>query len=75
MIHTTNYTHGSSGFTNPRMHLFHIPQCFIQNRSVYISVLNEALWDMEQVRSEICKLGQLDNDKFHPHVVGLFHWY
>ena len=32
-------------FTNPTMHLFHIPQCAIQNRNVYISVLNGALWD------------------------------
>ena len=45
-------------FTNPRMHLFHIPQCSIQNRNVNISVLNGALWDMEQVHSGICKLGQ-----------------
>ena len=28
------------------MHLFHIPQCTIQNRKVHISVLNGALWDM-----------------------------
>ena len=38
---------------NPRMHLFHIPQCSIQNRNVHISVLNGALWDMEQVHSGI----------------------
>ena len=30
------------------MHLFHIPQCTIQYRNVHISVLNGALWDMEQ---------------------------
>ena len=43
------------------MHLFHIPQCSIQNRNVHISVLNGALWDMEQVhchnapfRTEMC---------------------
>ena len=41
------------------MQLFHIPQCSIQNRDVHISVLNGALWDMEQVHSGICKLGQL----------------
>ena len=46
-------------FTNPRMHLFHIPQCSIQNRNVYISVLNGALWDMEQVQSGICEIGPL----------------
>ena len=39
------------------MHLFHIPQCSIQNRNVHISVLNGALWDMEQVHSGICELG------------------
>ena len=41
------------------MHLFHIPQCPIQNRNVHISVLNGALWDMEQVHSGICEIGQL----------------
>ena len=41
------------------MHLFHIPQCSIENRNVHISVLNGALWDMEQVHSGICELGQL----------------
>ena len=40
------------------MHLFHISQCSIQNRNVHISVLNGALWDMEQVHSGICELGQ-----------------
>ena len=42
-------------FTNPRMYLFHIPQCTIQN----ISVLNGKLRDVEQVYcgiSEICLL-------------------
>ena len=33
------------------MHLFHIPQCSIQNRNVCISVLLGALWDMQQVHS------------------------
>ena len=37
--------------------LLHIPQCSIQNRNVHISVLNEALWDMEQVHSGICEIG------------------
>ena len=46
-------------FTNPRMHMSHIPQCSIQNRNVHISVLNGALWDMEQVHFGICELGQL----------------
>ena len=29
-------------FTNPTMHMFHIPQCTIQNRYVYISVRNRS---------------------------------
>ena len=41
------------------MHLFHIPQCSIQNRNVYISVLNGALWGMEQVHSGIYEIGLL----------------
>ena len=41
------------------MRLLHIPQCPIQNRNVHISVLNGALWDMEQVHSGICEFGQL----------------
>ena len=48
-----------ANFTNAKMHLFHIPQCSIQNRNVHISVLNGALWDMEQVHSGICELGGL----------------
>ena len=40
------------------MHLFHIPQCSIQNRNVHIFVLNGALWDMEQVYSGIREIGQ-----------------
>ena len=40
------------------MHLFHIPQCSIQNKNGHISVLNGALWDMEQVHSGIRELGQ-----------------
>ena len=39
------------------MHLFHIPEYSIQNRNVHISVLNGALWDMEQVHSGICEIG------------------
>ena len=38
------------------MHLFHIPQCIIQNRNVHISDLNGALWGMEEVHCETCKL-------------------
>ena len=41
------------------MHLFHIPQCPIQNRHVHISFRSGKLWDMEQVHSGICELGQL----------------
>ena len=36
-----------------------IPQCSIQNRSVYISVLNGALWHMEEVHHGICEIGLL----------------
>ena len=41
------------------MHLFHILQCSIRNRNVHISVLNGALWDMEQVHLGICEIGLL----------------
>ena len=41
------------------MHLFHIPECSIQNRNVQISVLNGAFWDMEQVHFGICAIGLL----------------
>ena len=44
------------------MHPVHIPQWSIQNRNVHISVLNEELWDTEQVHSRICELGQLYED-------------
>ena len=37
------------------MHLYHIPQCTIQNRHVHISVLNGVLWDMGQVHIGICE--------------------
>ena len=30
----------------------------MQNQNVHISVLNGALWDMEQEHSGICELGQ-----------------
>ena len=57
--HLSTTQHQLTDFTNSRMHLFHIPQCPIQNRNVHISVLNGALRDMEQVHSGICTLGQL----------------
>ena len=47
------------------MHLFHIPQCSIQNINVHISVLNGALWDMEQEHSGICEISHYDMDIFH----------
>ena len=34
-------------------------QCSTQNTNVHVSVLNGEFWDMEQVCSEICELGQL----------------
>ena len=46
-------------YTNPRMRLFQIPQCSIQNRNVRTSVLNAAMWDVEQVHFGICEIGPL----------------
>ena len=45
------------------MHPTHIPQCSIQNRNVYISVLNGALWDMGQVDCGIGEFGSFGSDK------------
>ena len=58
------------------MTLFHIPQYTIQNRNVYISVLNGAL-DMGQVHWGIDELDQLqllpqDPVKFHIKSVGVW---
>ena len=50
---------GLTKFTNPTMHLYHILQCSIQNRNLHISVLNGALWDMEQLHFGICEIGLL----------------
>ena len=44
-------------FTNPRMHMFHIPQCSIQNRNVHISVLNGALWELDQLGCRLSIIG------------------
>ena len=52
------WTRQWTNFTKPRMHLFHTPQCFIRNRNVHIYVLNGALWDIQQVHSGNCELGQ-----------------
>ena len=41
------------------MHLFHISKCTIQNKTVHTFVLNDALWDMEQVHFGICEVGLL----------------
>ena len=38
------------------MHIHHTPQCTILNKSVHISVLNGALWIMEQVRCGIYEI-------------------
>ena len=46
-------------FTNPTIHLSHIPQCIIQNRNVHIFVQNGALWDTGQVHCGICEIGPL----------------
>ena len=42
---------------SPTMYLSQTPQCTIQNRNVYISVLNGAFWAMEQVQCGICEFG------------------
>ena len=47
-------------FTNPMMHLSHIPQYTIQNRNVQISVLNGVLWDMGQVHCGISDIDLLE---------------
>ena len=41
----------------PTIHLYHIPQCTIQNRNVHISVVNGALW--EQMHCWICEIDLL----------------
>ena len=51
-------------FMNHRMPLLHIPQCSIQNRNVHISVLNGALWDMEQGYSGIYENGLLNTSSW-----------
>ena len=38
------------------MHLPRIPLCTIQNRNAHISVLNGALWDMQQVLWDYVRL-------------------
>ena len=41
----------------------HVTQCSIQKRNVPISVLNGVLWDVEQVHSGICELGDLSSNE------------
>ena len=41
------------------------PQCSIQSRNMHISVLNRALWDMEQVNYGICEIGLFSNPARH----------
>ena len=41
------------------MPLFYIPQCTTQNKNVHISVLSDALQDVEQVHCGICETGLL----------------
>ena len=43
-------------------------QCSIQNRNVHISVLNKALWDMEQVHSGICEIGLFITEIWDYHI-------
>ena len=56
MMHHSEQKCAHFCYTNPTMHLSHIPQYTIQNRNVHISVLNGALWDMKQVHCGICEL-------------------
>ena len=49
---------GETNLTNPTMHLFHIQQYTIQNRNVHIFILNNVLWQMDQVHCGIYELGQ-----------------
>ena len=51
----TNFCHISQYLTITKRLLSHIPQYTIQNRNVYISVLNCVLWDMGQVHCGICE--------------------
>ena len=46
------------------MHPIYIPQCTIQNRNVYISVLTDVLWDIDQVHCGVCEIGQQGNASF-----------
>ena len=46
------------------MHLSHISQCTIWNWNVHLSILNGALWDMEQVRHGICEIAQSEDYTF-----------
>ena len=50
----------STSFTNHTVHLFHIPQYTIQNRNLYISVLNCVPWDMGQEQCGVCEIGLFD---------------
>ena len=45
------------------MQLFHITQYTTQKRNVHISVLNGALWEMEQLHCGICELGEFRSQK------------
>ena len=45
-----------SNVTNPALHLTHTAQCTTQNKTVHISVLSGALWDMEQLHCGICEI-------------------
>ena len=53
------------------MYSFHIPQCTIQNGDVHISVLNGALWDMEEVHCAIYEIGLLVVNRYY-HVIDIF---
>ena len=64
-IASSQYTEWNWPNSNPRMHLFHIPQCSFKSKCahfcsewsiMHISVLTGPLWDMENVHYRICEI-------------------
>ena len=68
--HLTTYT----VLTNPIMQLSHIPQYTMQNRNVYISVLNGVLWGMGQSNFGVCEIGLLCVALKYSRIVWLWHY-
>ena len=51
------------------MHLSQIPQHTIQNRYVYISVLNGLSWDMRQLFGGIYEIGHLNRIFWNENII------